>query len=96
MYTETNSWGTIIGRPHGLTNGSMEDNEAMGGGISPPSKGSMALGSPSSLVPLVLTIFFCLILLDSYSIGKENSLSLIEWVSAILLSMVHHLSYLLY
>ena len=58
MYTETNPWGTIISRPRGLTNGSMEENEAMGGGISPPSKKSMVLGSPSSLVPLVLIIFF--------------------------------------
>ena len=72
MSTETNHWGTIIGRPRGLTNGSMGGNGAMGGGIPPPAKGSIVLDSPSSLIPLVLTIFYCLILLDSSTIFSLN------------------------
>ena len=54
MSTETNHWGTIIGRPRGLINGSMEGNGAMGGGILPPPKRSMVLGSLSSCEPKVV------------------------------------------
>ena len=62
MSIESNPWDTIIGRPRGLTHGSMGGNGAMGGGTPPPLKGSMVLVSPSLLVPLVFTIFSCLIL----------------------------------
>ena len=65
MSTEANPCGTMIGRPLGLTYGSIGEKIGMGGGIPPSPRGSMVLGDPSSLTSLVLTKFSILIILAS-------------------------------
>ena len=81
---DTNPYGKMNDRPLGLTNGSMEENEDMGGKILSPPKGSVLLCGLPSLAPIVPTNSSCPILLNSsitsYSILEEDSLPEIEWV----------------